>query len=340
MFVDQVRIFVKAGRGGDGACSFRREKYVPRGGPDGGGGGHGGNVLIVASRHLTTLFDLRYRQQYEAKSGRPGSGSNRQGKTAPDVRIRVPVGTVIFDGETEEALADLTEDGQSCLVARGGRGGRGNAHFATPTNRIPTQFETGTPGEERWLRLDLKLLAHVGLVGLPNAGKSTLISAISAARPKIAGYPFTTLTPNLGVVTWGEDRSFMIADIPGLIEGAHKGKGLGDQFLRHIERTFLLLHVVDISEWAASDPVESFLVTRHELAAYDPALTAKPFVVAATKLDIKGNEESLQRMRAHCEAQRIPFFPISAITGDGLSSLIQFVGGQVDALRAPCATLS
>lgn len=340
MFVDQVRIFVKAGRGGDGVCSFRREKFVPRGGPDGGDGGDGGNVLIVASRHLTTLLDLRYQQHYEAKPGRAGEGSNRHGKTASDVRIRVPVGTLVLDDETEEVLADLTVDGQVCLVARGGRGGRGNAHFATPTNRVPTQFESGTPGEERWLRLELKLLAHVGLVGLPNAGKSTLIAAVSAARPKIADYPFTTLIPNLGVVTWGEDRSFVVADIPGLIEGAHGGKGLGDRFLRHIERTSILLHLVDISEGAAGDPVASLAVMRQELAAYDSALTAKPFVVAATKLDIKGDGVRLERLRAYCETQRIPFFPISAVTGDGLPGLIQFVGNQVDALRASCATLS
>ena len=340
MFVDEVRIFVHSGRGGDGVCSFRREKYVPRGGPDGGDGGNGGNVIVVASGRLTTLLDLRYQQHYEAKPGNPGEGSNRHGRTAPDVIIHVPVGTVITDEATGETLADLTADGQSQVVARGGRGGRGNANFATSTNRIPTRTEPGTPGEERWLHLELKLLADVGLVGFPNAGKSTLIAAISAARPKIADYPFTTLTPNLGVVSWGEDRSFVVADIPGLIEGAHEGKGLGVQFLRHIERTSFLLHLVDISEWAAEDPVVSFEVMRKELAAYDPSLKTRPSAVVGTKLDIKGDEQRLDRLRTYCKRHRLRFFPISAVTREGLGALISFVGKQVDTLRAPCATTS
>ncbi|OLC00502.1 MAG: GTPase ObgE [Nitrospirae bacterium 13_1_40CM_62_7] len=340
MFVDEVRIFVRSGRGGDGVCSFRREKYVPRGGPDGGDGGNGGNVIVVASGRLTTLLDLRYQQHYEAKPGNPGEGSNRHGRTAPDVIIHVPVGTVITDEATGETLADLTADGQSRVVARGGRGGRGNANFATSTNRIPTRTEPGTPGEERWLHLELKLLADVGLVGFPNAGKSTLIAAISAARPKIADYPFTTLTPNLGVVSWGEDRSFVVADIPGLIEGAHEGKGLGVQFLRHIERTSFLLHLVDISEWAAEDPVVSYEVMRKELAAYDPSLKSRPSAVVGTKLDIKGDEQRLDRLRTYCKRHRLRFFPISAVTREGLGALISFVGKQVDTLRAPCATTS
>ncbi len=340
MFVDEVRIFVHSGRGGDGVCSFRREKYVPRGGPDGGDGGDGGNVMVVASGRLTTLLDLRYQQHYEAKPGNPGEGSNRHGRTAPDVIIHVPVGTVITDEATGETLADLTADGQSQVVARGGRGGRGNANFATSTNRIPTRTEPGTPGEERWLHLELKLLADVGLVGFPNAGKSTLIAAISAARPKIADYPFTTLTPNLGVVSWGEDRSFVVADIPGLIEGAHEGKGLGVQFLRHIERTSFLLHLVDISEWAAEDPVVSYEVMRKELAAYDPSLKSRPSAVVGTKLDIRGDEQRLDRLRTYCKRHRLRFFPISAVTREGLGALVSFVGKQVDTLRAPCATTS
>ena len=340
MFVDEVRIFVHSGRGGDGVCSFRREKYVPRGGPDGGDGGDGGNVMVVASGRLTTLLDLRYQQHYEAKPGNPGEGSNRHGRTAPDVIIHVPVGTIITDEATGETLADLTADGQSQVVARGGRGGRGNANFATSTNRIPTRTEPGTPGEERWLHLELKLLADVGLVGFPNAGKSTLIAAISAARPKIADYPFTTLTPNLGVVSWGEDSSFVVADIPGLIEGAHEGKGLGVQFLRHIERTSFLLHLVDISEWAAEDPVVSYEVMRKELAAYDPSLKSRPSAVVGTKLDIKGDEQRLDRLRTYCKRHRLRFFPISAVTREGLGALISFVGKQVDTLRAPCATTS
>ncbi len=340
MFVDEVRIFVKAGRGGDGVCSFRREKFVPRGGPDGGDGGNGGQVVVVASRRLTTLLDLRYQQHYQAKPGGPGEGSNRHGKTAPNVRIQVPVGTIVFDDATGEMLVDLTADGQEAVVARGGRGGRGNTHFATSTNRVPTQFEPGTPGEERWLRLELKLLADVGLVGLPNAGKSTLIAALSAARPKIADYPFTTLVPNLGVVSWGDEGSFVMADIPGLIEGAHEGKGLGMQFLRHIERTAFLLHLVDISEWAPEDPATSFEVMRKELAAYDPPLTTRPFAVVGTKLDIQGNGQRLERLRSYCKRHRLRFFPISSVSREGLEALLDFVGKQVDSLRAPCATSS
>jgi GTP-binding protein len=340
MFVDEVRVFVKAGNGGDGVSSFRREKYVPHGGPDGGDGGNGGNVVMVASRRLTTLLDLRYQHQYQAEPGNRGEGSNRHGRTAQDVVIRVPVGTVIADATGGEIVADLTSDGQSCIVAHGGRGGRGNSHFATSTNRVPTHCEPGTPGEDRWLRLELKLLADVGLVGFPNAGKSTLIAAISAARPKIADYPFTTLIPNLGVVSWGEERSFVVADIPGLIEGAHEGKGLGFQFLRHIERTSFLLHLVDISEWASEDPVIGLKTLRRELDAYDPQLTSRPFAVVGTKLDIKGDGSHLARLRDYCSRQSLDFFAISAATGEGLDTLIHSVGKQVEALRTPCATSS
>ncbi len=340
MFVDEVKIFVKAGRGGDGACSFRREKYVPRGGPDGGDGGNGGNVVMVASRRLTTLLDLRYQQQYEAKDGGPGGGSRSHGKTAPDVIIPVPLGTIVMDEGTGEVLADLTAEGQSHIVARGGRGGRGNSNFATPTVQVPTRADPGGPGEERWLHLELKLLADVGLVGFPNAGKSTLIAAISAARPKIADYPFTTLVPNLGVVAWGEEHSFVVADIPGLIEGAHEGKGLGVQFLRHIERTSFLLHLVDISEWAPDDPVASFEALRGELAAYDSSLKARPFAVVGTKLDIKGNEKRLDALKSYCKRKRIKFFAISAVTREGLDGLVRYVGERVTALRAACETVS
>lgn len=336
-FVDEVRIFVKAGDGGAGACSFRREKYVPRGGPDGGDGGHGGSVVLTASHRLTTLLDLRYQQHYQAKPGAPGEGSNRHGKTAPDVLIPVPVGTVVLDDETGEVLADLTEDGQTYVAARGGRGGRGNSHFATPTNRVPTRVEPGRPGEERWLRLELKLLADVGLVGFPNAGKSTLIAALSAARPKIADYPFTTLVPNLGVVSWGEDRSFVLADIPGLIEGAHEGRGLGLQFLRHIERTSCLLFLIDISEWAAEDPIASFETLRRELAAHDETLAGKPYAVVGTKLDIAGDGARLEALRAYCSRKRIRFFAISAAARLGLEDLVTYVGRRVESLRTPCA---
>lgn len=339
MFVDEVKIFVKAGRGGDGACSFRREKYVPRGGPDGGDGGDGGNVVIVASRRLTTLLDLRYQQRYVAEDGKPGGGSRCHGKTAPDVVILVPLGTIVKDYETGEVLADLTAEGQSHIVARGGRGGRGNAHFATPTMQVPTRADPGEPGEERWLHLELKLLADVGLVGFPNAGKSTLIAAISAARPKIADYPFTTLVPNLGVVSWGEEQSFVVADIPGLIEGAHEGKGLGTQFLRHIERTSFLLHLVDISEWA-EDPVASFETLRKELGSYDASLISRPFAVVGTKLDIKGDGRRLNELRTYCRKKRIRFFAISAVTREGLDALVRYVGERVAALRGTCETVS
>lgn len=340
MFVDQARIFVKAGRGGDGVCSFRREKYVPHGGPDGGDGGDGGSLVLVATHRLTTLLDLRYQQQYRAKPGGPGEGSNRHGKTAPDVIIHVPVGTVIHDDETDEMLADLIADGQSHVVARGGKGGRGNTHFATSTNRVPIQREPGAPGDERWLRLELKLLADVGLVGFPNAGKSTLIAAISAAQPKIADYPFTTLTPNLGVASWCEDRSFVVADIPGLIEGAHTGKGLGFQFLRHIERTLFLLHLVDISEWVPQDPVSGFEILRKELEAYDPTLITRPFAVVGTKTDIRGNGRRLEHLRSYCKRRHLDFFPISAATREGLAPLLTFVGQQVASLRISCASPS
>ncbi|MCC2639661.1 MAG: obgE [Nitrospira sp.] len=340
-FVDQVQIFVKAGPGGNGACSFRREKFVPRGGPDGGDGGHGGNVLVKATTRLSTLLDLRYQKHYEAEKGQSGGASNCHGRTGDDVCIPVPVGTMLFDDNSLELLADLTMDGETCIIAKGGRGGHGNSRFATSTNRVPTHFEPGTPGEERFLRLELKLLADVGLVGYPNAGKSTLIAAVSSARPKIADYPFTTLTPNLAVVRWTEEGTFVIADIPGLIAGAHEGKGLGFQFLRHIERTSLLIHVVDISEWATEDPVTSFKVMRHELTAYDETLAARPFAVVASKIDVKGTGKRLEQLRKYCQRRKIAFFPISASTREGLDDCVRYMGQQVDLLRkAPCETNS
>ncbi|MBA5865260.1 MAG: GTPase ObgE [Nitrospira sp. CR1.3] len=341
MFVDEVSIVVKAGRGGDGVCSFRREMFVPRGGPDGGDGGNGGNVLFTASHRLTTLLDLRYQKHYEAEDGRPGGGSNCTGRRGKDVNVTLPVGTVVYDENTGELLADLVADGDTATIAQGGKGGRGNSHFATSTNRVPTHFEQGTEGEERALRLELKLLADVGLVGYPNAGKSTLIAAISAARPKIADYPFTTLVPNLGVVQWGSDRSFVVADIPGLIAGAHEGKGLGFQFLRHIERTSFLLHLIDVSEWAADDPVASFEVMRKELESYDASLAARPFAVVATKIDVAGDGSRLKALQAYCKRRRHTCLPISAATREGLTDLITFVGQQVDHLRTiACETKS
>ena len=341
MFVDEVRVTVQAGRGGNGICSFRREMFVPRGGPDGGDGGNGGDIIMTASHRLTTLLDLRYQNHYEAQDGKPGGGSNCTGRSADDVTIAVPVGTIVYDDQSKDILADFTEDGQTAVIAKGGRGGKGNSNFATSVNRVPTKCTPGSPGEERTLRLELKLLADVGLVGFPNAGKSTLISAISAARPKIADYPFTTLVPNLGVVRWGSDRSFVVADIPGLLEGAHEGKGLGVQFLRHIERTAFLLHLIDVSEWATEDPRHSFETLRQELAAYDQGLTTRPFAVVPTKIDVVGAGERLEQIHVYCRDRGYPCFPISAATNTGLDQLIRYVGKQVDMLRMlPCETQS
>jgi GTP-binding protein len=341
MFVDEVAITVKAGRGGDGSCSFRREMFVPRGGPDGGDGGDGGDVILTASQRLTTLLDLRYQRHYEAEDGKAGSGSHCTGRRGKSVHVTLPVGTVVYDNRAGEVLADLVRDGDSVTIAHGGKGGRGNSHFATSTNRVPTHFERGTDGEELELRLELKLLADVGLIGFPNAGKSTLIAAISAARPKIADYPFTTLVPNLGVVRYAEDRTFVVADIPGLIEGAHQGKGLGIQFLRHIERTSLLLHLIDVSEWATEDPVASFEVMRQELAAYDPSVANRPFAVIATKIDAAGQGTRLHSLQAFCRRQEIPCLPVSSATRAGLTELTAFVGQRIEQLRAAaCGTKS
>jgi GTP-binding protein len=315
--------------------------FVPRGGPDGGDGGNGGDVVFTASHRLTTLLDLRYQRHYEAEDGRHGGGSNCTGRTGKDVIVTLPVGTVVYDDATGEVLADLVTDGETAVIAHGGRGGRGNSHFATSTNRVPTRFDHGTEGEERQLRLELKLLADVGLVGFPNAGKSTLIAAISAARPKIADYPFTTLIPNLGVVRWGSHRSFVVADIPGLIEGAHEGRGLGFQFLRHIERTAFLLHLIDVSEWATEEPVVSFDIMRQELAAYDETLNSRPFAVVATKVDISGKSDRLKQLQTYCRRHKYKCFPVSAATREGLDELVAFVGKQVDSLRkTPCETRS
>ncbi|MFY9268775.1 MAG: GTPase ObgE [Candidatus Manganitrophaceae bacterium] len=337
MFIDRVKIYVKAGDGGDGCVSFRREKYVPRGGPDGGDGGKGGDVFLEASSHLSTLIDLRYQQHYVVKPAEDGSGNHRSGRSSPDLIIPVPTGTVIRDAQTDEVIADLTEIGQKIRIVKGGRGGRGNSHFKSPTRQAPRIAEPGEKGEERWLQLDLKLLADVGLVGLPNAGKSTLISVISSARPKVAEYPFTTLAPNLGVVTWGKARNeplhFIVADIPGLIEGAHEGKGLGVQFLRHVERTHLLLHLVDVSETGTNDPVHDFETIRAELASYHLSLSEKPFTVAATKIDAAGPGTHLTALRRYCKEKKLPFFEISAATGKGVQALIRAMGNQVQHLR-------
>src|SRR5918995_1722437 len=333
MFVDEVTITVKAGRGGDGSCSFRREMFVPRGGPDGGDGGDGGDVILIASRRLTTLLDLRYQRHYEAEDGKPGSGSNCTGRRGKSIQILLPVGTATYDQRTGEVLADLVADGDSVTIAHGGKGGRGNSHFATSTNRVPTHFERGTAGEELELRLELKLLADVGLIGFPNAGKSTLIAAISAARPKIADYPFTTLTPNLGVVTMSDDRSFVVADVPGLIKGAHEGTGLGHQFLRHIERTKVLIHLVDVTGSSGRDPVEDFDTIIEELRLFDPTVAAKPQIVAANKMDAVDDAGRVKALERHVKKRKLPFHRISAVTGGGVETPLAAAWHEIAAGR-------
>jgi len=333
MFYDTAKIWVKAGDGGNGAVAFRREKYVPFGGPSGGDGGDGGSVILVADEGLRTLVDFRYQRHYRAGRGEHGRGKDQHGARGEDLRLRVPVGTVVKNAETRQVLADLIYPGQEAVVARGGRGGRGNARFVTSTRRAPDFAEKGEPGEELWLELELKLLADVGLVGFPNAGKSTLISRISAARPKIANYPFTTLEPHLGVVRVSEGRSFVVADIPGLIEGAHRGAGLGHQFLRHIERTRLLLHVVDAAGTEGRDPVEDVKVINRELALFDPSLADKPQILVANKIDLPEAKEHLQRLRAAYEAEMY-IFPISALTGEGVGALIARTGELLEQIEA------
>src|SRR5271165_2794333 len=285
MFIDEVKIHVKAGDGGNGCMAFRREKFVPRGGPSGGDGGHGGDVTMYASEHYNTLLHFRFNPEHTAERGRHGEGSNRTGREGKSIKVPVPVGTTVYDAHTGELIHDFTKPGEKFVIAKGGRGGRGNQHFATPTHQAPTEHEPGKPGEEKDLRLELKLLADVGLVGFPNAGKSTLISRISAARPKIAAYPFTTLEPNLGVVQMPQFRSYVVADIPGIIEGAHEGHGLGVQFLKHIERTSVLVHLVDMSE-TGRDPVQDFETLMVELESFDERLAQRPMLVAASKMDV------------------------------------------------------
>ena len=335
MFVDEVDIQVAAGDGGRGCLSFRREKFVPRGGPDGGDGGRGGSVYLVASPHINTLVNFRFHPEFEARRGGHGEGANRTGKNGPDLDLAVPVGTVVFEHGEEglTPLADLTAEGERVLVARGGIGGHGNAYYATSTNRAPRKTQPGLPGDLKRLRLQLKLLADVGLVGYPNAGKSTLIARISSARPKIADYPFTTLTPNLGVVRLDEDRSFVVADVPGLIEGAHEGHGLGHRFLSHLKRTKLLVHVIDVSSSSGREPADDFDVIQRELdlfAGSHPqadapasAFAGRPRLAVANKIDALDEPERLARLGQRLEGARIPLFPISAVTGAGVPALLE-----------------
>jgi GTP-binding protein len=329
MFFDVAKIYVKGGDGGNGCVAMRREKYVPMGGPWGGDGGRGGNIIFRVEEGLRTLVDFRYKRHYKADRGRHGEGKNMYGASGEDLIVRVPAGTLVKDDDTGEIIADLVRNGQEVVVARGGRGGRGNAHFATHDHKAPKMAEKGEPGEERWLILELKLLADVGLVGFPNAGKSSLISRVSAAKPKIADYPFTTITPNLGVVRVDEARSFVMADIPGLIEGAHTGAGLGHDFLKHIERTRLLIHVLDTGGSEGRDPVADFQATKRELSLYNPMLGTMPQVIAANKMDLAESAENLHRLE-EAYGDKYEIFPISAATGDGLDKMIYRVADLID----------
>ena len=334
MFIDRAKIHVQGGDGGNGVTAFRREKFVPRGGPSGGDGGRGGDVILVADASLNTLLHLRYNPSHIAPRGLHGEGSNRSGRTGEDLLVRVPVGTQIFDFTTGDLLHDLSHDGDRWLAARGGRGGFGNAHFTTSTNRAPRYHQTGSKGEELDLQLELKLLADVGLVGFPNAGKSTFISTVSAARPKIADYPFTTLEPHLGVVDLGDFRTFVIADIPGLIEGAHTGAGLGDRFLRHIERTKLLLHLVDVSSVSGREAATDYETVNHELASYNRDLATRPQFVVATKIDALDEPERLESLKQRAIADDKPFFAISSATNEGVRELVNAMAAKLEELNA------
>ena len=347
MFVDEVEVHVTAGSGGRGCLAFRRELRVPRGGPSGGDGGHGGSIFVVASPHTNTLINFRFHPEFTADRGAHGQGSNCTGHAGADLELPVPIGTLVFeqpdaasepgDKDVWHLLADLAQDGQRVLVARGGRGGLGNAHFATSTNRAPRKVQPGEPGEEKRLRLELKLLADVGLVGFPNAGKSTMIARISAARPKIADYPFTTLVPNLGVVRISEDRSFVVADVPGLIEGAHRGLGLGHQFLRHLERTKVLVHLIDVTSATGRDPVSDLDIVRQELEAFQPTLAAKPQIVVANKMDAVDDPSRVDALRKRAAELTLPFLTASAATGAGIPELLEAMWQRLASARQSAA---
>lgn len=325
MFIDRARIFVQSGKGGDGMSSFRHEKFVPKGGPNGGDGGQGGNVVLVADRNVNTLVDFRFRRLFKAKPGGKGEGSNKYGRNAEDLLITVPLGTIVKDEETGQIMADLSRDGQRAIVAKGGHGGRGNWHFRTSANRTPTFAERGEPGEERWLRLELKVLADVGLLGYPSVGKSSILRKVSAAQPEVAAYHFTTLNPILGVVNLPDHRSFVMADIPGLIDGASEGVGLGHDFLRHIERTKILIHVVDVSGIEGRDPIEDYEKINAELAKYSEKLARKRQVVAANKIDLLGDSDNLERLMDYMTAHGVEVYPICAMTGEGMDKLLERV---------------
>ena len=335
MFIDLAEITVKAGDGGNGRVSFHREKYVPAGGPDGGDGGDGGSLIFQGDKHLRTLADFRYRRSYKAERGEDGGQRKCFGKKGEDLVVKVPCGTLVKDKETGLILADITKDGQTEIIAKGGKGGKGNVHFATSTRQIPNFAKNGTPGEERTILLELKLLADVGLVGYPNVGKSTFLAAVSSARPKIANYHFTTLSPNLGVVSMGEGESFVMADIPGLIEGAHEGVGLGHDFLRHVERTRILVHMIDIASLDGRDPLADFHTINSELEKYNPELAKRPQIVAANKVDVLASQDMLKGFTASMEQLGYRVFPISAATGIGVKELVGYVYEQVKLLPEP-----
>jgi GTPase len=339
MFIDEAKIRITGGDGGNGCVAFRREKFVPRGGPSGGDGGRGGNVILVSSQHLNTLIKFRYNREFAAERGRHGEGSNRHGKDGADLVIALPVGTIAYDEETGEKIQDLDSPDRQFVAAKGGRGGRGNARFATSTRQAPRKAEPGELGEIRTLKLELKLLADVGLVGFPNVGKSTLISRLSAARPRIADYPFTTLEPYLGVVALDSERSFVMADIPGLIEGAHQGRGLGTRFLKHIERTRLLLHLVDVAEHAGRDAIEDYHTILKELESFSPTVAAKPMLVVASRIDAAGEGDRLFTLREFCRAEGLPLYEISSVTGEGLKELTRAAWEKLEEIPRP-ATLS